>query len=83
MTPADAMLRIAQRLDRLGSDVDAARLREIVRDILAWQERYREVESLTARLCQCQGELTHLREVVVGMEPRRSNNQDPKSKRLK
>ena len=83
MTHADSILRIAVRVAALGSERDAARLREMVVWIVEWEVKVREFESVEARLRQCEAERDHIREIEIGLRPRISHNQDPKSKWVK
>lgn len=83
MTHADTILRIAVRVAALGSERDAARLREVSILITVWEVQIRELESLQIRLEQCQRERDHIREIDCGLRPRISHNQDPKSKWVK
>ena len=83
MTHADTILRIAVRVAALGSERDAARLREVVVWIVAWEVKVREFEAVEARLTQCEAERDHIREIEIGLRPRISHNQDPKSKWVK
>ena len=80
MTHADTILRIAVRVAALGSERDAARLREMVVWIVEWEVKVREFESVEARLRQCEAERDHIRELEIGLRPRISHNQDPKGK---
>jgi len=80
MTHADTILRIAVRVAALGSERDAARLREVVVWIVEWEGKVREFESVEQRLKQCEAERDHIRELEIGLRPRMSHNQDPKSK---
>ena len=80
MTHADSILRIAVRVAALGSERDAARLREVVVWIVEWEVKVREFESVEARLRQCEAERDHIRELEIGLRPRISHNQDPKGK---
>ena len=80
MTQSDIILRIAVRVAALGSERDAARLREVVVWIVEWEVKVREFESVEARLRQCEAERDHIRELEIGLRPRISHNQDPKSK---
>ena len=80
MTHADSILRIATRVAALGSERDAARLREMVVWIVEWEVKVREFESVEQRLKQCEAERDHIRELEIGLRPRISHNQDPKSK---
>ena len=83
MTHADTIMRIAVRVAALGSERDAARLREVVVWIVEWEVKVREFEAVEARLRQCEGERDHIREIEIGLRPRISHNQDPKSKWVK
>ena len=56
------------------------RLREVVVWIVAWEVRLKEFESVEQRLKQCEAERDHIRELEIGLRPRISHNQDPKSK---
>ena len=80
VTQADSILRIAVRVAALGSERDAQRLREVVVWIVAWEVRLKEFESVEQRLKQCEAERDHIRELEIGLRPRISHNQDPKSK---
>lgn len=83
MTQADTILRIAVRVAALGSERDAARLREVVVWIVEWEVKARELESLQIRLEQCQRERDHIREIDIGLRPRTNTNQEPKGKWVK
>ena len=80
MTHADSILRIATRVAALGSERDAARLREVVVWIVEWEVKVREFEAVEQRLKQCEAERDHIRELEIGLRPRISPNQDPKGK---
>ena len=83
MTHADTILRIAVRVAALGSERDAARLREVSILITVWEVKIREFESLQLRLEQCQRERDHIREIDCGLRPRTNTNQEPKGKWVK
>ena len=51
--------------------------------IVEWEVKVREFESVEARLRQCEAERDHIREIDLGLRPRISHNQDPKSKWVK
>ena len=83
MTHADTILRIAVRVAALGSERDAARLREVVVWIAVWEVQIKEFESLQLRLEQCQRERNRIREIALGLRPRTNTNQEPKGKWVK
>ena len=83
MTHADTILRIAVRVAALGSERDAARLREVVVWIVAWEVKVREFESVEQRLKQCEAERDRIREIEIGLRPRTGTNQEPKGKWVK
>ena len=83
VTHADTILRIAVRVAALGSERDAARLREVVVWIVEWEVKVREFEAVEARLRQCEGERDHIRELEFGLKPRTGTNQEPKGKWVK
>ena len=83
MTHADSILRIAVRVAALGSERDAARLREVVVWIAVWEVQIKEFESLQLRLEQCQRERDRIREIDLGLRPRTNTNQEPKGKWVK
>ena len=83
MTHADSILRIATRVAALGSERDAARLREMVVWIVEWEVKVREFESVEQRLKQCEAERDRIRELEFGLKPRTGTNQEPKGKWVK